>query len=77
MAGNGTQNGNVKAVYTIREDAKSDKSCWTKIGVAFVNRDDSINVQLDALPLDGKLHIREFSERPEQNGRNDRNQRDR
>lgn len=34
------------------------KNIWTKIGIAFVNRDDSLNVMLDALPLSGKLHIR-------------------
>lgn len=31
------------------------KSKWTKIGAAFTNRDGSIGVQLDALPLDGRL----------------------
>jgi hypothetical protein len=46
-----------KAVFVIRED--NGKSFWTKVGVAFVNRDDSLTVKLDANPLDGKLHIRE------------------
>jgi len=36
-----------------------DKSIWTRIGVAFVNKDQSLNVLLEAFPLDGKLHIRE------------------
>jgi len=36
-----------------------DKSIWTKVGVAFVNKDQSLNVLLDVIPLDGKLHIRE------------------
>ncbi|MBI2336281.1 MAG: hypothetical protein HYU97_05930 [Deltaproteobacteria bacterium] len=31
---------------------------WAKIGVAFINRDQSINVLLDALPFTGKIHIR-------------------
>jgi hypothetical protein len=31
--------------------------------MAFVNRDGSMNVYLDVLPLDGKLHVREQSER--------------
>lgn len=43
-------------VYTIRNGEKL--SIWTRIGAAFVNRDGSINVYLDALPVDGKLHIR-------------------
>ena len=49
----------MKAVYVIRENG--EKSSWTKIGVAFVNRDDSLNVILDAVPVNGKLHIRDFS----------------
>ncbi len=35
------------------------KSIWTKIGVAFVNKDQSLNVMLDALPVHGRLHIRD------------------
>lgn len=32
---------------------------WLRVGVAFVNRDGSENVYLDAVPLSGKLQIRE------------------
>ena len=35
-----------------------DKSFFVQIGVAFLNRDHSINVLLDALPKDGKIHLR-------------------
>lgn len=45
-------------VFTIREK-KGDAGFFVRIGTAFVNNDGSINVYLDALPLDGKLHIRE------------------
>ncbi|MGH7898781.1 MAG: hypothetical protein ACREQQ_12560, partial [Candidatus Binatia bacterium] len=31
---------------------------WVRIGVAFDNKDGSLNVLLDALPLNGRLHIR-------------------
>lgn len=34
---------------------------WASVGVAFVNRDGSISVSLDALPIDGKLHMREVT----------------
>jgi hypothetical protein len=44
------------AVFAITE--RGDKSYWTKIGVAFVNRDKSITAQLDAFPVSGKLQIR-------------------
>lgn len=47
-----------KDVYSIVE-VKDGKSRWTRIGAAFVNKDGSINAFLDALPLDGKVHIRD------------------
>jgi hypothetical protein len=50
-------------VYTITEKPGSDKSFWSKIGSAWINRDLSINIQLDALPVNGKLHLREQLER--------------
>ena len=31
---------------------------WMSVGKAFVNSDGSLNVRLDANPIDGKLHIR-------------------
>ena len=49
----------IKDVYVITEHTNDDSSKWTKIGVAFVNRDDSLNVVLEALPLTGKIHIRD------------------
>jgi len=45
------------AVFSLRT-CKSG-SIWTRAGSAWVNKDDSINVYLDVLPIDGKLHIRE------------------
>jgi hypothetical protein len=50
-------------VYTITEKPGSEKSFWSKIGSAWINRDLSINIQLDALPVNGKLHLREQLER--------------
>ena len=47
-----------KDVFVI-SDEKEGRSRWVKVGAAFVNRDGSINAYLDALPLDGKLHIRD------------------
>jgi len=46
-------------VYTIIEKPGFDKSFWVRIGRAFVNRDGSFNLNLDALPVNGKLHLRE------------------
>lgn len=39
-------------------DHPDRRNLWIHVGVAFVNRDGSINVRLNALPVDGVLHIR-------------------
>lgn len=48
-----------KIVYAVVE--RLGKRHWLRIGMAFVNRDGSLNVKLDALPLNGQLQIREQS----------------
>ena len=48
---------NRKDVYTIKNTGK--KNYWVRIGTAFVNKDGSLNVYLDAMPLSGELHIRD------------------
>ena len=59
-----TQNGNtMQAVYNIVDLDNEKKPIWTRIGTSFTNRDGSMNVYLDALPLNGKLHIRDFEPR--------------
>lgn len=50
------------AVYTIRERQGLEKPFWMRVGVGFINRDGSFNLHLDATPLDGKLHMREWQE---------------
>lgn len=50
------ENSTPLAVFAITE--RGDKSYWTKIGVAFTNRDRSITVQLEAFPVSGRLQIR-------------------
>jgi hypothetical protein len=52
-------NSKMKAIYVINN--KGDKKYWTKVGVAFVNRDGSLNCKLESLPLDGSLHIRDYT----------------
>ena len=49
------------AVFSIREGKGG--SIWVRAGSAFVNKDGSLNVLLDVLPLDGKLHVREAGEK--------------
>jgi hypothetical protein len=47
----------VYAIYETRMDGR-ERSRWVRIGVAFDNKDGSVNVLLDALPLTGRLQIR-------------------
>ena len=45
-----------KIVYAIIE--RGARRHWLRIGLAFPNRDGSLNVRLDAMPLSGQLQIR-------------------
>ena len=44
--------------YTILETNNDAKDYWQRVGSAWTNKDGSINITLNALPLNGKLHIR-------------------
>lgn len=44
-------------VFSVKKDRNGNMR-WTRSGVAFVNKDDSVNVRLDVLPLEGWLHCR-------------------
>ncbi len=48
--------------YHVR-DGKNDKSFWSRIGVAWIHQDDyGFNVELAAVPLDGRIVLRIASE---------------
>lgn len=65
-----------KVVYTIIEreagEGRDAKSFWVRIGSAFVNRDGSWNVKLDALPVNGTMQIRDPEPKDETAGSADR-----
>lgn len=45
--------------YAIQE--RNGKTFWNRIGVAFVNRDGSINVKLELFPVGGgDIQLREY-----------------
>ena len=52
-----------KSVYTVIDSDKLQRPLFRRIGVAFVNADQSLNVLLDAFPVNGRLHIRAESTR--------------
>ena len=53
-----------RTVYQIIEKPGREKAVWMKLGIAYVNQDQSINVYLDAIPYERKLQIREEDVRP-------------
>lgn len=61
MEANGQQ---MKAVFAV-VDRGAGKSYWTRVGVGFVNRDGSITLKLDAIPVNGTLQVREWESREE------------
>jgi hypothetical protein len=60
------QSKNMKTVYTVVERGPG-KSFWVRVGVGFTNRDGSLNLRLDAIPVNGLLQVREWEpeRRPE------------
>jgi hypothetical protein len=48
----------MKTVYTVTE--RGGKSYWTRIGVGFTNRDGSLNLKLEAWPINGNLQVRDY-----------------
>ncbi len=58
----------VKQIYTIIEKEDPMKNQWIKVGVGFVNRDQSINIRLDSLPSNGLLHVRDMQKSGKKNG---------
>lgn len=49
-------------------EGKNGKTFWIRIGNAFINRDGSTNVYLNAYPTSGKLQIRPIDDRPPGDG---------
>ena len=59
-------NSKMKIAYVIT--ARNGKSFWNRVGVAFVNKDGSINVKLEAIPVNGEIQIRDYVPRDEVSG---------
>jgi hypothetical protein len=57
----------MKILWMITE--RGERSFWTRIGVGYINRDGSINLSLDALPLGAsKLQLRDYTVRDAEAG---------
>jgi hypothetical protein len=51
----------VKAVYAVVEGTAPDHPMLRRVGTGFVNRDTSLSIVLDALPVSGRLHVRDLA----------------
>ena len=52
----------LKVLWMITE--RGDRSFWTRIGVGNVNRDGSINLTIDAMPMRGaQIQLRDYTPR--------------
>ena len=51
-----------RAVYAV-VPKQEGKDVWLRVGSAFENRDGSTTVLLDAVPIGGRLQIREYQPR--------------
>jgi hypothetical protein len=60
------ENSKMKIVYVITQ--RNNKSYWNRVGVAFVNGDGSINVKLEAMPVNGEMQIRDYTARDDSPG---------
>lgn len=50
------------AVYTVIEK-QDGKDIWLRVGSGFRNRDGSLSLLLDAVPISGRLQVREYRPR--------------
>jgi len=51
-----SNNDPVLIAYTVRDRSKNQKAIWTRVGAAWPHdKGAGFNVQLEALPLDGRL----------------------
>ena len=52
--------------YAVKERGNGKKAFWTRIGSAWAHADGSgFNIQLDAVPIDGKITLRVPAEKDE------------
>ncbi len=50
--------------YQVR-DAGNGKSFWNRVGVVWTNRDGGFTVQLEAVPLDGRIVCQPADKQPD------------
>jgi hypothetical protein len=49
----------LKLVYAVVQRPHA-RTIWLRVGTGWANRDGSLNLQLDAIPVDGRLQVRDM-----------------
>jgi len=57
-------------IFHVRDSNNGGKGYWTKIGAGFENKDGSVNMVFDCIPVDGRCQLRVRQEKQEE-GRNE------
>lgn len=52
----------------VNKETGEVKAFWTRIGVAFKNKDDSLTLRLDALPTNGTVIVRKAKDEKKSGG---------
>lgn len=60
----------MKIAFALTE--RDGRTFWSRVGVAFTNKDGSLTVQLDSLPVSGRLQIRDDEPREDREASRDR-----
>lgn len=54
-------------VFVVDDRGEDQDAFWIKVGAAFAHKDnDGMNLVLQALPTNGRLVLRRFKEKPEE-----------
>lgn len=53
-----TTNAPTYTCWTVRDNGEGKKGFWVEIGAGWVNRDESLSLKLDALPMNGQIVVR-------------------
>lgn len=54
--------------YTVKDRGPDQDAIWTRLGAAWAHKDgQGFDVQMEAMPVDGRLTLREFKDRRQEN----------
>jgi hypothetical protein len=57
-------------IFSIRNRGEGKKASWTEIGIGFTNKDGSLNLTFNCIPVDGKCQIRKVEQWKNENSKN-------